>query len=683
MNRSARPQVIIAALFYGATVGGILIPSFGKPSPSTWVLHVLTVLAYAILTFASVIRRPDDRRVRLFLITGFAVTLTIILPRISPVEHAGAGFSLYLLFFSFVFLINFAIVIHMATSVTWEGDLTPRQRSFIALPYIASLLLTSVIFTMFMRALHSPSPTEELNHVRTILSFLIVLTYTIAGLVSLGMFAHSARIEASTIRSRQLLVVFCGLLPWTLNIMSYLVMPRFHDSSFGQMIEAIAVLLVPLSFFVAILGFHLFDLGLVIRRGLIYGMATMIVAGTMVGLGLAAGLLLEPVIGEKQATWAFTLLFFAGGILLRPAVAFIATAVDRRFFHEKIDLRSLEKSIIPELAALPRSSLAAEYLVSRIRVTLSLATTSLVLPDQSGLFFRVRAESGTFRSGDTAKSAVLRRDELELWQPFLADGYPRLRKELPPMGGELDGMLDLLDADGILPITLNGRIMGLFVLGRSMSGWELDSEDRERLRLIAYQASAMLENARLLEIATNDALTRLPRFEIAVQRLTSELDRARRTFRPICAAMVDIDHFKRINDTWGHHAGDAVLRTVSRALTSRSRSSDVVARYGGDEFFLLFLDTDLAGAVAHVEELRKRIETLLIPLDQIAPATLNVTISAGVCAIETKEDITSADDVIRRADAGLYRAKRGGRNRVETPSRMDFEMGPDVAPVGM
>ncbi|HVT03292.1 MAG TPA: sensor domain-containing diguanylate cyclase [Thermoanaerobaculia bacterium] len=661
MNSSARPHITLAALFYTAAFTVILLPSFAQPSLSTWLLNSLTILAYAVLTFASVIRRPNDRRVILFLIAGCAISLTILLPRVPYSGHTGAAAYLYLAIFPLVYLTNFAVVIHMAASIVWEMPFSRRQRFFIVVPYATALLLATAIFVMSLRA------SNDLRHVHDIMALLTVVTYSVGGITSLVLLANTARTEMNTPRSRQLLVVFCGLLPWTLNITSYLFAPAFHDSPISQVIEAVALLLVPISFFVAILGFHLFDLGLVVRRGLIYGVATITVAGVMIATGLAAGKLIEPIIGEARARWAFSLLFFVGGILLRPAVAVISTAVDRRFFHEKIDLRRLEKSIIPELARLPRTSPAADYLVSRIRVILSLASTSLVLPDQSGLFFRVRAESGTFRSGAIAKSAVLRRDELELWQPYLADGYPRHRNELPLTNGELEGMLDLLDTDSILPITLNGRIMGLFILGRSMSGWELDSEDRERLKLIAHQVSAMLENARLLEIATIDGLTRLPRFQIAEQRLGNEIERARRSFRPLCAAMIDIDHFKRINDTWGHHAGDAVLRSVSRALTSRSRSTDIVARYGGDEFFMLFLDTSLSGAVGYLEDLRRRIEGLVITLDQIAPANVKVTISVGVCAIATAADLNSADEIIRLADSALYRAKRAGRNRVETP----------------
>jgi diguanylate cyclase (GGDEF)-like protein len=129
--------------------------------------------------------------------------------------------------------------------------------------------------------------------------------------------------------------------------------------------------------------------------------------------------------------------------------------------------------------------------------------------------------------------------------------------------------------------------------------------------------------------------------------------------------MIDIDHFKRVNDTYGHQVGDAVLVAVAALLQGQLRPYDTAARFGGEEFVLVLPSTELAAAGAVAERLRKLTANLSFAKE--GAADLGLTISAGV-AIVSPGSIVNADDLIRQADTALYRAKQDGRNRVALAS---------------
>ncbi len=156
-----------------------------------------------------------------------------------------------------------------------------------------------------------------------------------------------------------------------------------------------------------------------------------------------------------------------------------------------------------------------------------------------------------------------------------------------------------------------------------------------------------------------DGLTQIHNKRYLYEALERELIRARRHERPLCAVMFDIDFFKRINDQYGHLAGDHVLREVAKVIQGRIRRDEVFARYGGEEFVIVLPETPLEGASALAENLRERIaEHGFVFQGERIP----VTISIG-CSQLGQADKT-ATDLIQRADEKLYEAKRGGRNRV-------------------
>jgi len=166
-------------------------------------------------------------------------------------------------------------------------------------------------------------------------------------------------------------------------------------------------------------------------------------------------------------------------------------------------------------------------------------------------------------------------------------------------------------------------------------------------------------NAKLSELAATDSLTGLSNNRAFREALGRELARAQRAGTPVAVIMMDIDFFKRVNDTHGHAAGDEVLLSVAQSLRGALRAGDLAARYGGEEFVLLLPGTLLAGACVVGERLRHAIETSPVELND--GTQLAVTASFG-CALA--RGTSDASGVLARADAALYAAKRGGRNRV-------------------
>jgi two-component system, cell cycle response regulator len=180
-------------------------------------------------------------------------------------------------------------------------------------------------------------------------------------------------------------------------------------------------------------------------------------------------------------------------------------------------------------------------------------------------------------------------------------------------------------------------------------------------RAIRYALKLGDTLAQLRQLAQRDELTRLLNRREFSRILNEEFDRSVRFNRPFTLVMVDIDHFKKINDTYGHQGGDEVLRHVASLLAGQVRTVDRVARYGGEEFALIMVETDAKGASENV----KRLGVLLAETPCVIEEknlTIPVTLSAGVASSLT--DAHSANELVEVADKALYAAKKGGRNRI-------------------
>ncbi len=167
----------------------------------------------------------------------------------------------------------------------------------------------------------------------------------------------------------------------------------------------------------------------------------------------------------------------------------------------------------------------------------------------------------------------------------------------------------------------------------------------------------------IYRLSTVDGLTQIYNKRYFMENLERELSRARRYDRPLALLMFDLDQFKKCNDTFGHRAGDFVLRRIAELVRDRARKVDVVARYGGEEFAIILPEIDLEGATQFAEKVREMIEHETFFFEG---RKIPVTISIGVSDLDPR--IANADDLINCADARLYHAKQRGRNRVVSTS---------------
>lgn len=215
-----------------------------------------------------------------------------------------------------------------------------------------------------------------------------------------------------------------------------------------------------------------------------------------------------------------------------------------------------------------------------------------------------------------------------------------------------------------VPLLTGGRLIGAMAVQRL--GQPFSTEEATTLELLAVQIAATMGNARLYaearQLACSDPLTGLANHRHLQEQLDIELARAARLGQPLAAIMADLNNFKLFNDTYGHPAGDQVLRLVAGALRAESRLADVVGRYGGDEFLLLLPGIDADGAAALIERVQARVATLTPLLG--AASAVPLAFSAGVAVYP--HDARTRHDLIALADSALYSSKRGGGRTVVT-----------------
>ncbi len=275
--------------------------------------------------------------------------------------------------------------------------------------------------------------------------------------------------------------------------------------------------------------------------------------------------------------------------------------------------------------------------------------------------------------------------------PIRLDRYPEIRAALDqgvpvlveegaanPLYSEIrkvweaEGLTVPISSAIALPFTLDRTQLGVFFLRTSGSEPPLSHHDIEFADTVIRAAVAAIQRAQLLEttradkarleaLATTDSVTTLLNRRALVDRLTHEMERARRYATPLALLMVDLDHFKDINDTHGHLVGDEALREVARLLQSGVRNVDIVARYGGEEFAIVLPETSNEGAVAFAERVRERVAEHVFANERLP--SLRITVSVGVASVPAA-DIESVEDFFARSDEALYRAKAAGRNQV-------------------
>jgi diguanylate cyclase (GGDEF)-like protein len=220
---------------------------------------------------------------------------------------------------------------------------------------------------------------------------------------------------------------------------------------------------------------------------------------------------------------------------------------------------------------------------------------------------------------------------------------------------------------------LDSRVTGLRIgaddfLAKPFAEAEVLARAGAMLRIKSLQDQLRAAKSQLEKLSVTDGLTGLFNHRHFQERLHEEFRRGQRYSDSVSLMMLDLDHFKSINDAYGHPFGDIVLKGTAELLTHSVRDPDICARYGGEEFAVILPKTHLAGALSVAERIWRELGLQRYPLEEIDPETrkprhLSVTASIGIAFFPSK-DITSAEELVKHADDALYRAKREGRNTI-------------------
>ncbi|HET7755379.1 MAG TPA: sensor domain-containing diguanylate cyclase [Anaeromyxobacteraceae bacterium] len=321
------------------------------------------------------------------------------------------------------------------------------------------------------------------------------------------------------------------------------------------------------------------------------------------------------------------------------------------------------------LERLNRTSKAREVCDALLEIARGMATVEFgavtLTDDRSGA---LRHRIVRLAAGEHAGSGAVEGAEFEDGKGLVASSV-RLSASLP--GVDLDisktpvfdesTRLKGLGSLKVLPLKTGDQVLGTLVVGAERRG-AYDREAVRQLEAVAMQAAEAILRARLFDeterLATTDGLTGLLNHRTFQARLDEHVAAAVRYSKKLSFLITDVDHFKKVNDTYGHPAGDEVLRGVAKILAREARSTDLVARYGGEEFAIVMPETDAAGALVIAERIREKVAAAVF---STGAGMLRASISIGVATIP--DDARAKARLVELADAALYRAKRGGRNR--------------------
>jgi diguanylate cyclase (GGDEF)-like protein len=355
-----------------------------------------------------------------------------------------------------------------------------------------------------------------------------------------------------------------------------------------------------------------------------------------------------------------------------------ATAIDNANLYHELDHKSHQMEVLNNLARILASTHHLEDVMSLVvQMTLEVARAErcyLMLWEQDELVCRALADlEGRTITAEAEVSETICGRVLETGEPLLLEAHTHHPEDLE-QGHDRHVMC--------VPMVAKQRLLGLLYVDSPDGGHVFSDKDLTLLEAISHHASVAIENATLyaqlssraseletlVELyeeanmrASSDALTGLQNRRFFLDQIDRSFAQAKRHRRHLSLLVIDIDHFKSFNDTYGHTMGDQVLVNVSQALGLAVRLADVVARYGGEEFIVALPDTDLEGALTVAERMRESVSEVQLE-DELGQLLRSITVSIGVSSLRLEDERTA--ELIERADRGLYEAKSRGRNQV-------------------
>jgi diguanylate cyclase (GGDEF)-like protein len=347
-----------------------------------------------------------------------------------------------------------------------------------------------------------------------------------------------------------------------------------------------------------------------------------------------------------------------------PELAELADAFNQVLARIREDRKELEERDAAFRTALNRLGDALTVTHDRAGIISAvLETSALSVGADCGVFYAVVPAGGLLRAmswyGCDAEKSELSAGEGVAGAAAIEDDVVQC-----PGGAELAPAEPSASSAVAIPLRRGNRAIGVLALYGRGAGRAFADDDMHLLQSLARQAETAIENTFLYEEATRlsitDGLTGLWNRRLFDLRINEELQRAIRFQEPFGLLLVDLDHFKAVNDRYGHQAGDAVLVEVARRLTDATREVDVVTRFGGEEFALILPKTPVQGTMRLAAKVRE-----VVAAEPFAAGAASIPVTVSVGAAAYPDHGLSGPDLLAAADAALYQAKANGRDRVE------------------
>jgi diguanylate cyclase len=359
-----------------------------------------------------------------------------------------------------------------------------------------------------------------------------------------------------------------------------------------------------------------------------------------------------------------------------PSSAASTPGTQNQTIPDESNIRAAFSTLLSDLKRDPELSKAAEALDSKLSDALTLDRMSPLLASLTDIVGQriARIENARREAEALLEQLVGRLDEISKYiveqSQTHNDAMASSESLNSQLTGEIKAMSSTIEASSDLKQIRDFVRNKLESIGRHL--FEFRQRESERVSVMRARNDEMQKRVTELEAEANklqtqlqaeqqvsmvDALTKIPNRLAYDKRITQELQRWKRFGHPVCIAVWDVDHFKKVNDTYGHRAGDRVLCSVADHLSKNARSTDFVARYGGEEFVMLLAGTNVTNALQLVDKLRTAIGKLGF---HYSGQPVSITISCGLTELKTGD---TPDAAFERADKALYAAKKEGRNR--------------------
>ena len=659
----ARGRPVLFGLERSGKAAQVTVLPGGQFPWIAFLLNIATAVGYLALGLLAFFQPVRDVRKRLLFLFSVGIALEMALPTTYlaslPLE------VLFALAFYIVSGFQFVVEMHLVSTIPAQHPWFRRSPWVLRLCYAFGVVVTALAAVTFLAGVfewtwfswQTLSADFFLNNV-------LLPVWVIAVLLLLG---TQAIRYPEPLGRHQAGLVLLGVLPWMAMVAATSI---FHLSNYisapaVDALWAITIFPFPVAVFIAMFRYQLLDIQFVVRKGLIFSALT----GTLLVifyavLGAGSFILSRAVLGTIHSAWLVAGVALFLGLVFPPLRQLFQRQIDRRFFPERLAFRQRLITLAGELPAHGKVPRMGQHLVEELKSIFKLQSATILLADNaSGWLYPLASTSGK-RAPAAGSEPILEMQDLGV--RLIRRVHQAMPTErLLPSRSNLAKFLLLFDVEWVVPLFALDNLSGLVLVGRKSDGGRFRAEEIELLDFLAQHVAIVFENAKLYESATYDSLTGILRREAVFEKLEQEIHRATRYRRPLTVGMADLDHFKEVNDRFGHLAGDMTLKRVAQVLSETLRGADLVGRYGGEEFLLVFPETDPRSALEVAERIRRLVAGLECQSTDGRP--FRVTISIGLASLtdQAVDNAALRDRIIEDADRVLLAAKRAGRDRVQ------------------